>query len=80
MEQNNNEIYEFYNRGAEIGRLNRGLGIIEFERSKDIISSYLFSKFTDHQAHEIAIYDIGVESESILVQQYFKVFFYHLGT
>lgn len=29
-----NEIYEFYNAGAEIGRLEKGLGKIEFYRTK----------------------------------------------
>ena len=32
------EVYEFYNNGAEIGRLERGLGVVEFWRSKEIIS------------------------------------------
>ena len=35
------EVYEFYNGGAEIGRLERGLGVVEFWRSKEIISRYL---------------------------------------
>lgn len=30
-----NEVYEFYNNGAEVDRLERGLGIIEFYRSLD---------------------------------------------
>ena len=34
-------VFDFYNSGAEIGRLERGLGVIEFYRSKEIISSYL---------------------------------------
>ena len=35
------EVYEFYNNGAEIGRLERGLGVVEFYRSKEIIEKYL---------------------------------------
>ena len=31
------EIYDFYNNGAEIGRLERGLGIVEFHRTKPAI-------------------------------------------
>ncbi len=27
-------VFDFYNSGAEIGRLERGLGVIEFYRSK----------------------------------------------
>ena len=36
-----NEIYDFYNNGAEIGRLERGLGIVEFHRTKEILSRYI---------------------------------------
>ena len=49
--QNNDEIYEFYNNGAEIDRLEHGLGVVEFYRSKEIISDYITSKSV--------IYDIG---------------------
>ena len=35
------EIYDFYNNGAEIGRLERGLGIVEFLRTKGILSRYI---------------------------------------
>ena len=35
------EIYDFYNNGAEIGRLERGLGIVEFHRTKEILSRYI---------------------------------------
>lgn len=45
------EVYEFYNSGAEIGRLERGLGVVEFDRTKEIISRYLSGKLT--------VYDIG---------------------
>lgn len=45
------EIYDFYNAGAEIGRLERGLGIVEFYRTKEILSRYIGSGQT--------IYDIG---------------------
>lgn len=46
-----NEIYEFYNNGAEIGRLERGLGIVEFHRTKEILARYIDSGKV--------IYDIG---------------------
>ncbi len=36
-----NGIYDFYNNGAEIGRLERGLGIVEFHRTKEILSRYI---------------------------------------
>lgn len=49
--ENINEVYEFYNNGAEIDRLERGLGIVEFYRSKEIISQYITKNST--------IYDIG---------------------
>lgn len=49
--ENINEVYEFYNNGAEIDRLEHGLGIVEFYRSKEIISQYINEKST--------IYDIG---------------------
>ena len=49
--ENINEVYEFYNNGAEIDRLESGLGVVEFYRSKEIISRYITNKST--------IYDIG---------------------
>ena len=45
------EIYDFYNNGAEIGRLERGLGIVEFHRTKEILSRYIDSGKV--------VYDIG---------------------
>lgn len=45
------DVYEFYNKGAEIGRLERGLGVVEFDRSKEIIGKYLHDS--------LKIYDIG---------------------
>ena len=45
------EIYDFYNNGAEIGRLERGLGIVEFHRTKEILARYI----DDGKV----IYDIG---------------------
>ena len=48
---NMNEIYDFYNNGAEIGRLERGLGIVEFHRTKEILSHYI--------GGGKVIYDIG---------------------
>lgn len=46
------EILSYYNNGAEIGRLERGIGVIEFERTKEIISRYL-------SKNKQVIYDIG---------------------
>ena len=46
-----NEIYNFYNNGAEIGRLERGLGIVEFHRTKEILLRYIDKG--------MVIYDIG---------------------
>ena len=40
MEDNSN-VFDFYNGGAEIGRLERGLGVVEFYRTKEIITQYL---------------------------------------
>jgi len=48
---NMNEIYDFYNNGAEIGRLEHGLGIVEFHRTKEILSRYI--------PGGMVIYDIG---------------------
>ncbi len=45
------EIYDFYNNGAEIGRLERGLGIVEFHRTKEILARYIDTGKV--------IYDIG---------------------
>ena len=49
--EKNKEVFEFYNGGAEIGRLDSGLGMVEFYRSKEIISQYIQRKST--------VYDIG---------------------
>lgn len=49
--ENIKEVYDFYNSGAEIDRLERGLGIVEFYRTKEIISRYITEKST--------IYDVG---------------------
>ena len=46
------QILDFYNDGAEIGRLERGIGKIEYQRTKDILERYLS---TEKQV----IYDIG---------------------
>ena len=45
------EVYDFYNSGAEIGRLARRLGKIEFYRSKEILGQYI-------QGSNV-IYDVG---------------------
>lgn len=46
-----NEVYNFYNAGAEIGRLDKGLGKIELYRTKEILLNYVSN-------HNV-IYDIG---------------------
>lgn len=52
LEKDTHEILAYYDGGAEIGRLERGIGKIELERSKEIISRYL-----NKSTH--VIYDIG---------------------
>ncbi|WP_342435084.1 class I SAM-dependent methyltransferase [Paenibacillus sp. FSL H7-0442] len=52
FENDTHEILAYYDGGAEIGRLERGIGKIELERSKEIISRYL-----SESTH--VIYDIG---------------------
>ncbi len=49
--ETNKKVFDFYNGGAEIGRLESGLGMVEFYRSKEIISQYINKAST--------IYDIG---------------------
>ena len=39
--ENINEVKEFYENGAEINRLERGLGIIEAARTKEILARYI---------------------------------------
>lgn len=46
------EVYEFYNSGAEIGRLENGLGKIEFYRTKEILKKYI-------NTINNVIYDVG---------------------
>lgn len=50
------EIYDFYNAGAEIGRLERGLGKVEFYRTKEILAHYLPLDRSDSSK---VIYDVG---------------------
>lgn len=38
---NNNEVFDFYESGAEIGRLERGLGVIEAARTKELLLRFL---------------------------------------
>ena len=68
-------VFEFYNSGAEIGRLERGLGVIEFYRSKEIISSYLkgtglticdvgggigrYSSWLAEQGHDVTLIELA---------------------
>lgn len=55
--ENINEVFEFYNGGAEIGRLERGLGKVELYRSKEILRKYINGK----KSYTILV----VESEDI---------------
>lgn len=41
MREDNKDVYEFYEAGAEIGRLERGLGKVEGERTKELLSKFL---------------------------------------
>ncbi len=50
--ENINEVLDFYNAGAEKGRLERGLGKVELYRTKEILKKYITSP-------ENRIYDIG---------------------
>ncbi|WP_157261092.1 class I SAM-dependent methyltransferase [Paenibacillus wynnii] len=51
-EKDRDQILEYYNSGKEIDRLLRGIGVIEWERSREIISRYLSEE-------KMVIYDIG---------------------
>ena len=48
----NEEALENYNKGAEIGRLEKGIGKIEYERTKEIMLRYLPNE-------RAVIYDVG---------------------
>lgn len=41
MGENNREVYDFYESGAEVGRLERGLGKVEAARTKELLSRLL---------------------------------------
>lgn len=41
MKENNRDVFEFYENGAEIGRLERGLGKVEAARTKELLSRLL---------------------------------------
>ncbi len=45
------EVFDFYEKGAEIGRLERGLGIIEAARTKELLSRFIRPGMT--------VYDVG---------------------
>ncbi|CEN93922.1 MAG: class I SAM-dependent methyltransferase [Paeniclostridium sp.] len=50
--ENIDEVFDFYNNGLEKGRLERGLGIVEFYRTKEVLSNYIVKKGN-------IIYDVG---------------------
>ncbi len=52
MTENINEVLEFYNSGADKGRLERGLGKVELYRTKEILKQYINS-------NNNVIYDVG---------------------
>lgn len=47
----NSEVYDFYEKGAETGRLERGLGVIEAARTKELLSRFIKPGMT--------VYDVG---------------------
>lgn len=47
----NREVYDFYEKGAEVGRLERGLGIIEADRTKELLGRFIKPDMT--------VYDVG---------------------
>lgn len=47
----NREVFDFYENGAEIGRLERGLGIVEAARTKELLSRFIKPCMT--------VYDVG---------------------
>lgn len=49
--ENISKVLDFYDHGAEIGRLERGLGVIEAFRTKELLSRYL--------ASEMTVFDVG---------------------
>lgn len=49
--ENIERVVDFYENGAEIGRLERGLGIVEAARTKEILARYLEPGMT--------VYDVG---------------------
>lgn len=49
--ENLEEVKEFYENGAEVGRLERGLGVIEAARTKEILSRYV--------KPGMRVYDVG---------------------
>ncbi|MEK5163893.1 hypothetical protein NYE69_16335 [Paenibacillus sp. FSL R5-0527] len=51
-EDEKKEILSYYNEGAEMGRLQRGIGKLEWERTRELISRFL-------PAQKSVIYDIG---------------------
>ncbi|NNU78137.1 hypothetical protein [Clostridium estertheticum] len=50
--ENIDDVFEFYNAGAEKSRLERGLGIVELYRTKEILNKFI-TKANNK------IYDIG---------------------
>lgn len=46
--EDNREVYDFYENGAEIGRLERGLGIVEAARTKELLGRFLTPGMSEH--------------------------------
>lgn len=51
MRENEAEVLEFYENGAEIGRLERGLGVVEAYRTKELLLRFIQPGMT--------VYDVG---------------------
>ncbi len=80
------EILDYYNAGGEEERLNYGIGKIEFERTKEIISRYLtkkklviydigggvgiYSSWLAEMGHEIHLFDLAPEAISLAKEKY----------
>lgn len=53
------EIYDFYDNGAEIGRLQHGLGSVECYRTKELLFRYIPMGRDNPRDEKWTIYDVG---------------------
>jgi ubiquinone/menaquinone biosynthesis C-methylase UbiE len=79
------KVYEFYNGGAEVGRLERGLGVIELYRSKEIISQYLpdgkltvcdigggvgrYSEWLAEKGHDVTMIELAPSAVELAIKE-----------